>query len=90
MLPISWFERLFQQEPFHDTPELVEILAALPATLQVLFESLRGEQAHGSTMTGFEILQIGVFGQALSGAGLPHRRDGLGIRNLDGEWQAVM
>jgi hypothetical protein len=46
MLPMSWVKRLIRQEPFHDTPELVEILAALPATLEILLESLRGEQAH--------------------------------------------
>ena len=30
----------------HDTPELVEILAALSATLEILLESIRGKQAH--------------------------------------------
>ena len=43
MPPMSWIERLFRQEPLHDTPERVEILAALPATLEILLELPRGE-----------------------------------------------
>ena len=31
-------------------------------TLENLLESIRGEQAHGLTMSGFEILRVGVFG----------------------------
>ena len=46
MLPLSWVERLIRQKSLHDTPELVEILAALSATLEILLESLRGKQAH--------------------------------------------
>ena len=46
MLPMSWVERLIRQKSLHDTPELVEILAALSATLEILLESLRGKQAH--------------------------------------------
>ena len=41
-------------------------------------------------MPGFEILQVGVFGESLSGAGLPQRCDGLGIGNLHSERQTVM
>ena len=44
----------------------------------------------GSTVPGFEILQAGVFGESLSGAGLPQRCDGLGIGTLHSERQAVM
>jgi hypothetical protein len=43
MPPMSWIERPLRQKLLHDTPELVEILAALPDTLEVPLESLRGE-----------------------------------------------
>ena len=43
MTPMSWIERLLRQEPLHDIPELVEILAALPVTFEILLELLRGE-----------------------------------------------
>ena len=46
MLPMSWVKRLIRQKSLHDTPELVEILAALSATLEIPLESLRGKQAH--------------------------------------------
>ena len=43
MLPMSWVERLIRQKSLHDTPELVEILAALSATLEILQAGVFGE-----------------------------------------------
>ena len=43
-----------------------KFFAAFPGTLDILLEALRGEQAHESAVSGFEILQVGVFGKPLS------------------------
>ena len=66
MRSVPWVEGLPCQEAFDDIPELIEILAASLSTSEVLFKSIRSEQAHGSTMLGLEILKIGILGESLS------------------------
>jgi len=41
MTSMSWIKGLLRQEPLHGIPELVEILAALPVTFEILLELLR-------------------------------------------------
>ena len=54
------------QKCLNDTPELIEILAAFPGTLDILLEALRGEQAHELAVSGFDVLQVGIFSKPLS------------------------
>ena len=67
---------------------MIKILSSI--CISGSLESIPGMQTHGLTMSGFETLQVGVFGELLPGACLAKSFDGLGIGNLYGERQPSM
>ena len=59
---VARFEGFPGQQPVHDGPEFVEVLAAPSGAPEIPSEPACREQAHASAMHGLESVQAFIFG----------------------------
>lgn len=86
MNPVAWIKKVFTQEAANDCPQIVEILA----TSFCFGSSPRGQQTHGSTMRGSQVVQTVACDKALAVTGLPQGLARLRVRNLHGKRRASL